>query len=187
MDTVAVDGNWVSLRELRAEDLPAFIRIYTDPAITKYLGFDCMDIAQAVAAFGNCLRQRAAQPRCRYTLAITARGDDTMAGVIGLLVEDYGSNAMLTGLATLPDTPVHGRTVEAARLLVSLGFGQLGLNRIWAGRRHDHARMHHFLIRCGLRQEAYLRQLFRTQGKWHDVVTYAAVSAEWAPPQSLSA
>jgi [ribosomal protein S5]-alanine N-acetyltransferase len=179
------NGNGIALRELRADDLGTFIRIYTDPAITRYLGFDCMNAVQAQAAFAQCLLQQAAVPRRRYTLAITGQADDAMAGVIGLLIEDYGSNAMVTGLAIMPESPVCGRALEATRLLVSYGFRELGLNRIWAGRRHDHHRMHPFLTRCGLRQEAYLRQLFRTQGQWHDVVTYATVSAEWAPPQAL--
>lgn len=32
---------------------------------------------------------------------------------------------------------------------------------------------------AGLRREAMLRRLFRTQGCWHDVTTYAAVAPEW--------
>ncbi|KOU38649.1 hypothetical protein ADK53_12140 [Streptomyces sp. WM6373] len=42
---------------------------------------------------------------------------------------------------------------------------------------------------AGLRPEATLRQLFRTQGCWHDVTTYATVAPEWksqATPRELA-
>ncbi len=97
----------------------------------------------------------------------------------GLLVEDYGSNAMLTSLVLLPGAPVSGHGHEAGRLLMAYGFGHLGLHRIWAGHRSDHHHMARIMHAAGLRPEAPLRQLFRTQGCWHDVTTYATVAPEW--------
>ncbi|WP_405525774.1 GNAT family N-acetyltransferase [Streptomyces avidinii] len=65
------------------------------------------------------------------------------------------------------------------RLLMAFGFGRLGLHRIWAGHRSDHPRMADVMHAAGLRREAMLRRLFRTQGCRRDVTTYAAVAPEW--------
>jgi RimJ/RimL family protein N-acetyltransferase len=176
---VDLTGRQVRLRELRAADLPVYQRIYTHRALTRYLGVDRMDPQGAAAAFQAALDQQAASPRRRYTLAITARGDDTMFGCIGLLVEDYGRNAMITALVILPDAPISGCGPEAGRLLTAFAFGPLGLHRVWAGHRSDHRHMRALMTATGLAPESTLRQLFHTQGTWHDVDTYAALAPEW--------
>ncbi|MFD5597820.1 GNAT family N-acetyltransferase [Streptomyces griseorubiginosus] len=172
-------GEHLRLREMHAGDHDAFARILTHRVLTRYLGIDRMDTAQAHDAFTQCLAQPHTYPRRKYTLAICAPDDDTLVGTMGLLVEDYGSNAMLTALVLLPGAPVRGHGHEAGRLLMAYAFGHLGLHRIWAGHRSDHRHMTQIMHAAGLRPEATLRQLFRTQSCWHDVTTYAAVAPEW--------
>jgi RimJ/RimL family protein N-acetyltransferase len=173
-------GRQVRLRELRAADLPVYQRIYTHRALTRYLGVDRMDEQGAAAAFQGALDQQTATPRRRYTLAIATPQDDTMLGCIGLLVEDYGRNAMITALVILPSASISGCGPEAGRLLTAFAFGPLGLHRVWAGHRSDHRHMRPLMTATGLAPESTLRQLFHTQGTWHDVATYAAVAPEWA-------
>ncbi|WP_199547571.1 GNAT family N-acetyltransferase [Streptomyces sp. N35] len=172
-------GEHLWLRELRATDLAPFERIHTHRLLTRYLGIDRMDARQAQDAFARHLAQPYTHPRRRHTLAVCPPGQDTMVGTMGLLVEEYGRNAMLTSLVLLPDSPVRGHGHEAGRLLMAYGFGPLGLHRIWAGHRADHTRMQDVMLAAGLHPEATLRQLFHTQGHWHDVTTYAALAPEW--------
>ncbi|MFG3166134.1 GNAT family N-acetyltransferase [Streptomyces sp. NPDC048200] len=179
-------GEHLWLREMRATDLAPFERIHTHRLLTRFLGIDRMDARQAQDAFAKCLAQPYVQPRRKHTLAVCAPGEDAMVGTMGLLVEEYGRNAMLTSLVLLPGAPVSGHGHEAGRLLMAYGFGRLGLHRIWAGHRADHARMSEVMFAAGLRPEATLRQLFHTQGEWHDVATYAAVAPEWIPGASAA-
>jgi ribosomal-protein-alanine N-acetyltransferase len=175
--TDRLTGEHLGLRPLRPADESTFTRIHTSPVLTRYLGVDRMDEPQARAAFDRALRPSDR----RHTFAVTTTDDDTMHGLIGLLVEDYGHNAMITGLVLLPGAPVRGHAAEAGRLLLALAFGRLGRHRVWAGHRQDHTRMRQVMLDAGLRPEAVLRQLFRTGGRWHDVCTYAALAPEWWP------
>ncbi|MFJ4675859.1 GNAT family N-acetyltransferase [Kitasatospora sp. NPDC088783] len=182
-------GEHLRLRELRAGDHPRYERIMTSRVLTRYLGTDRMDAARAHDAFAAALAQPLARPRRTYTLAVCAPDDDTMLGTAGLLVEDYGSNAMLTSVVLLPGSPVVGHAHETGRLLMAYGFGPLGLHRIWAGHRTDHDHMPPVMHAAGLTREATLRQLFRTRGCWHDVTTYAALAPDWkrqATPAELA-
>jgi ribosomal-protein-alanine N-acetyltransferase len=182
-------GERLWLRELRAGDHTAYERIATHPVLTRYLGTDRMDAEQAHTAFVRALAQPLSTPRRAYTMAVCAPGDPTMLGTMGLLVEDYGANAMLTSLVLLPGAAVSGHGHEAGRLLMAYGFGALGLHRIWAGHRADHRHMPPVMRAAGLRPEATLRQLFRTRGCWHDVTTYSALAPEWksgASPAELA-
>jgi ribosomal-protein-alanine N-acetyltransferase len=172
-------SGYLRLRELHPADRDAYCAIYTSPVLTRYLGVDRCDPEQAANSFRNALAQQSTPGRRRYTLAITAAGDETMHGIIGLLVEDYGSNAMVTGLVIRPGTPVAGYGPQAGRLLMAYGFGPLGLHRIWAGHRSDHHRMRDVMLEAGFHPEATLRELFHTAGRWHDVTTYAALNHQW--------
>ena len=179
-------SEYLRLRDLRPADEDAFCAIYTSPVLTRYLGVDRSSPEKAASAFLAALAQRNAPRRHRYTLAITAPGDDTLHGVIGLLVEDYGSNAMVTGLVIRPGSPVAGYGAQAGRLLMAYGFGQLGLHRIWAGHRSDHSRMRDVMLEAGFHPEATLRELFQTADRWHDVTTYAALNHLWRQTASAA-
>ncbi|KIF68885.1 hypothetical protein HY68_10185 [Streptomyces sp. AcH 505] len=172
-------GDHLRLRELHADDHDRFASILTHRVLTRFLGIDRMDADQAHDTFAQCLAQPHTHPRRKYTLAVCALDDDALVGTMGMLVEDYGSNAMLTSLALLPGAPVSGHGHEAGRLLMAYGFGSLNLHRIWAGHRSDHHYMPQVMHAAGLRPEATLRQLFHTQGCWHDVTTYATVAPDW--------
>ncbi|MEU9005096.1 GNAT family protein [Streptomyces sp. NPDC048551] len=182
-------GEHLRLRELRAEDHEPFTRILSHRLLTRYLGIDRMDTDRAHDTFAKALAQPHTHPRRTYTLAVCTPDDDTLTGTMGLLIEDYGSNAMLTSLVLLPGSPARGHGHEAGRLLMAYAFGHLGLHRIWAGHRSDHHHMPPVMHAAGLRPEATLRQLFHTQGCWHDVTTYATVAPEWkrqATPRELA-
>jgi [ribosomal protein S5]-alanine N-acetyltransferase len=173
--TPVLVGAHLRLRPLRSDDRDAFVRIHTSPVLTRYLGIDRMTDEQATAA----LHKQLTSGGNRLSFALTAPDDDTMHGIIGLLVEDYGSNAMITGLVLLPGSPLQGHGAQAGRLLLAYAFGPLGLHRVWAGHRHDHTHMHSMMADAGLLPEATLRELFRTQNRWHDVTTYAALAQQW--------
>ncbi|MCA2208383.1 GNAT family protein [Nocardia rosealba] len=177
---VELIGARLRLRDLRADDLDVYQRIFTDPQLTRYMGTDSLGVQAAAASFDAALRCRGETPRRKYTLAITAPDDDTMVGTIGLLVEDFGSNAMIGGLVVVPEGSLRAGGIEAGRLMAAFAFGPLGIHRVWAGHRHDHPVMDTVMAGVGLTPEARLRQLYRTQGQWRDVCTYAALRPEWA-------
>ncbi|WP_410876041.1 GNAT family N-acetyltransferase [Nocardia sp. A7] len=177
---VELVGARLRLRDLRAGDLDVYQRIFTDPRLTRFMGTDSMGVRAAAASFDAALRSREESPRRKYTLAITAPGVDTMVGTIGLLVEDFGSNAMIGGLVVVPEGALRAGGIEAGRLMAAFAFGPLGIHRVWAGHRQDHPVMDTVMAGVGLTPEARLRQLYRTQGRWRDVCTYAALQPEWA-------
>ncbi|GAA1413129.1 GNAT family N-acetyltransferase [Catellatospora coxensis] len=178
---VTIDGGDIVLRELSEQDLPALTRLYTDPELTQFMGFDRLAADEVPEALDAHLAAARRTPRTQYTLAITVDGSPDLVGVVRLLVEEYGRNAMLGGLIVIPESPGVGRGVTASRLLMAYGFGPLALHRIWGGRRIDYLRMHERMTRLGLVQEGFMRELFHTHGVWHDVVSYSVLAHEWKP------
>ncbi|SNY65888.1 GNAT family N-acetyltransferase [Paractinoplanes atraurantiacus] len=72
-----------------------------------------------------------------------------------------------------------GYATEAARALVRLGFGELGLHRIWAQLDPRNEASARVCRRLGMRQEAHLVEESRFKGEWGDLAIYALLDREW--------
>ena len=103
-------------------------------------------------------------------------------GAVGCCLVDSNSGMVLAQAGGRPEhaTRMTWLVTDKQDLLTAFAFGPLGLHRVWAGHRSDHRHMRPLMTATGLAPESTLRQLFHTQGTWHDVATYAAVAPEWA-------
>lgn len=68
-----------------------------------------------------------------------------------------------------------GYATEAARAVVNLGLGRLGLNRIYAHHMARNPASGRVLERIGMQREGVLRQRIRKWGRFEDVVLYAVL------------
>ena len=63
--------------------------------------------------------------------------------------------------------------------MLSYGFDQLGLHRIWAELNADKAASAHVLQKVSMRREAHFRELDYFKGRWWDGMLYAILDREW--------
>lgn len=78
-----------------------------------------------------------------------------------------------------PDFHGHGFATEAARELVRLSFGELGVHRVWAQLDPRNTASARLCERIGMRHEAHLRQDMWLKGEWTDSAIYAILETEW--------
>jgi RimJ/RimL family protein N-acetyltransferase len=78
-----------------------------------------------------------------------------------------------------PDLWGSGVVTEAARALVSVGFEELRLHRVWASCLPMNPASARVLEKLGFRREGYLRQNLRIHGVWQDSYLYAVLDTEW--------
>jgi RimJ/RimL family protein N-acetyltransferase len=83
------------------------------------------------------------------------------------------------GWAFNPEYHGHGYATEAARELLGLAFGTLGMHRAWAQLDPRNTASARVCERLGMRQEAHLRQDIWFKGEWGDTVIYALLGSEW--------
>ena len=74
-----------------------------------------------------------------------------------------------------------GYATEAARLLVCVGFEQLGLNRIFSTCDVANAASARVLEKAGLQREATLEQHKYARGQWWTSFLYAVRREHWSP------
>lgn len=72
-----------------------------------------------------------------------------------------------------------GLATEAARALVSFGFGSMGLHRIYARTGKANTHSWRLMERLGMRREAHFCQSHKVRDAWDDEFVYAILAQEW--------
>ncbi len=114
--------------------------------------------------------------------AIQLRRETNLVGTIGLRDIDPEHLQAELGYWIAVEHWNQGYATEAAKAALAYGFGQLGLNRIYASHMVRNSASGRVLSKIGMKQEGLLRQRVRKWGRFEDVVTMAILREEWQPP-----
>ncbi|HEV7935363.1 MAG TPA: GNAT family N-acetyltransferase [Actinomadura sp.] len=169
------------LRPYGIDDLEDLYDIWSRPQVTRYLYFGPHDRDQArEAVLGD--RSQATTLRDEGDRLILAVVLPETGAVIGDVLLRWTSREHRQGEIGYIFHPAHGGkgyATEATRVMLRLGFEELGLHRIIGrldGRNSASARV---LERLGMRREAHLVQNEFDKGEWTDEVVYALLEEEW--------
>lgn len=113
------------------------------------------------------------------TFAIVLRDDDRLIGAIGFEIDRDCEKAAL-GYWVGKQFWNRGFATEAAVALLDFGFGQLGLNRIYALHLARNPASGRVMEKAGLLYEGTARQDRVKWGKREDLVSYGLVRDDWS-------
>ncbi len=172
-----IEGQRVTLREFRQEDISGIRSWVTDPKTTAFLG-------------GAYLKPQTWEQSERY-LSSLLEGD---AGGVNLVVAEKGSLRYLgqcslmmidsvarhaeLAIVLCPDSVNQGLGEEAVRLLTGFAFRQLNLNRVYLKVRVDNLRAVRCYEKCGFRREGTLRSHAFADGRYRDVLLMGLLAEE---------
>ncbi|OYQ34820.1 30S ribosomal protein S5 alanine N-acetyltransferase [Niveispirillum lacus] len=161
---------WAEIREISREFLVPWEPTWPPDALTQ-------------TAFNRRLRRQAAEWRDdeTYSFLTFEQGSEQVVGGIGLTnvrrgVAQMGSMGYWVGRPFAR----RGYTSEAARLMLSFAFGQLGLHRVEAACLPSNQASSGVLEKVGFTREGYARAYLRINDKWADHVLYAILRDDWA-------
>jgi RimJ/RimL family protein N-acetyltransferase len=168
------------LRGFRATDLDQLYDLQSRPDVTRYLPYGVRDRAEVA----RVLEQKAAaavlhSAGSQLTLAVELPGSGQLIGDVILFWHSQEQRAGEIGYVFHPDHAGHGYASEAARVMLRLGFADLGLHRITGRIDARNAASARVLERLGMRREAHFRQNEFLKGEWSDEVVYAILEDEW--------
>lgn len=153
-------GVRVTLRRLRATDLPAFQAYRGDPELGRYQGWQAMDDA-AAAAF---LAEMAAVPFCPpgawCQIGVADAATDMLLGDIGLHLAADGATLHI-GYTLARAAQGAGRASEAVRLAFDVVFAHTGAQQVLAITDVRNMASVRLLQRLGLRCTATQAAVFR--------------------------
>ncbi|MEV0595627.1 GNAT family N-acetyltransferase [Nonomuraea cavernae] len=179
MRLVQCKGARLGLRDVTEADAAALHGIYGDPAATQYMPFAPLTFPQVTALVEEALRAAEAEPRQLYVLAVVDADHRDVIGVARMHIEADQPQSAEIGLGLRPDQWGRGMGTDLIKLLLSFGFKQLRLHRIWGARAPANLPAQLAMLTAGMVEEGLVEQHMRTPGGWRDSVIHSAVKDRW--------
>jgi ribosomal-protein-alanine N-acetyltransferase len=174
---VDLDGKMCRLREMTADDLDALHSLYGNSDVCRHLSFTPRTLSQCESIIGQAVADAGDDPRQVYMLAVASRETGELIGVARLGRGEWMSGQF--GLAVRPDQQHHGVGLEALRLLLRLGFSELGLHRIWGARAPMNSASGRLMEAAGMKEDGRIRSHVLRHGIWSDSLTASILESEF--------
>ena len=165
----------VTLRPVEQAELPALMRIHTDPSVPGEFQWFGFRVARARELERRWAEDGLIGPDSS-TLAI-ALDDGTLAGVVTWRPVEATGNFEI-GICVFPDHRGHGIGTEAQRQLVDHLFATTPANRVQAKTELGNVAEERALERIGFTCEGILRGYGFRDGQWRDGVMYGLVRGD---------
>lgn len=169
----------LGLRELTPDDVDAVHAIYGSAEATEHLGFEPRTRDQVEQIVARSINAATATPRTEYALAVVKRDTAELIGFGRLATDPHQQRGATMGFALRPDVWGRGYGVETVRLLLSVGFDDLGLHRIWGARSPLNEASARTMAAVGMVEEGTIREHVLKAGKWRDSIVHAILDREW--------
>src|SRR3954453_19293979 len=174
---MVVRGPRLSLRYARPDDAPALFELGRDPEVSRFFSWGpYTEQSEAAAFIARMAEQRESGERLELVIA---DADDVPIGITGL--SDSSPRDRRAVVGTWLGRPYWGTgaNTESKALILALGFGTLGLQRISAYAHPDNARSITALERLGFVQEGVLVAWHLHAGERRDVAMLRLLREDW--------
>jgi RimJ/RimL family protein N-acetyltransferase len=168
------------LRPYTDANLDALYAMRSRPDVLRYLPEEVQTREEVAAALERRKRRGVLLDEGAGLVLAVERRD--IAGVIGDVSLFWASREHRQGEIGYifhPDHQGKGFATEAARVMLRLGFEDLGLHRIAARCDARNAASWRLMERLSMRREAHLRENEFIKGDWTDELVYALLAREW--------
>lgn len=174
----------LQLRELAIEDADAVHAVYGSPKATQHLSFEPRTREQVADIVAGAIASASASPRSEYALAVAECDTSAVIGFGRLALDPHQQRGATFGFALRPDAWGDGYGLETVRLLLAVGFEDLGLHRVWGARSPLNEASARTMTAAGMVEEGRIREHVLKAGRWRDSIVHAILSSEWAGLQT---
>ncbi len=173
------------LREFKIFDWGDVLAYQSNPDYLQYYPWverTEQDVREFINQF---IEWRQETPRTKFQFAITIPEQQRVIGNCGIRKDSDSTRSANIGYELAPDSWGRGFATEAALAMVTFGFEELKLHRIWARCLPENIASWHVLEKIGMKREGCLREAEFIKGFWRDSYIYAILDHEWNPKKSF--
>jgi len=180
----------LSLREFVEADWQSVHSYASDPEVFRYVEGGPLNDQQTRVSIEKAIASQREDPRLDFRLAVTLKEEGKVIGDARIRIFDPNLHPAyrLLGQAYIgfylnPHYWRRGYAGEVAQALLSFGFDQLRLHRIFAWCDAENLASARVLEKVGMRREGVLRKNWMVRGEWRDAFLYAMIESEWSSSQ----
>jgi len=180
MHPVTLTSARVGLREFTPDDADGLAAIYGDPVVVEHMSFEPRTHTQVRATISAVMEAALVVPRTEYSLAgVRPDGDLIAFARLAIDTQHPGQSSGQIGFALRADQWGQGLGEEVVRLLLRLGFGELGLYRVWGARSPANGASARLMTKVGMIEEGRIRGHIRVGDQWRDSIVHSILAPEW--------
>ncbi|WP_297801859.1 GNAT family protein [uncultured Brevundimonas sp.] len=168
------------LRPFEPEDFAAYCAYHVRGDVYRYLYAAPPDRETLQRQYTSVIRPVFVQQGDVFKLAVIAKDGDYLVGEVLLKFANEQALQGEVGYIFDPTYAGHGFATEATRAIITYGFQQFGLHRIFARLDTGNTGSIGVVERLKLRREAHFVQNERFSGIWGSEYVYAILEHEWA-------
>ncbi|WP_125776830.1 GNAT family N-acetyltransferase [Antribacter gilvus] len=174
----------LSLRPMRESDVDSVHAYQSREDVCRYLLFEPRDHARVAEMVADYVAHDRLERTGDYLqIAVERRSDGAFLGDVYFQLKSVPNRTGEIGWTFHPDHHGSGYATEAARAVLGLAFGVLGLHRVVAELDPRNDASVAMCRRLGLREEAHFVRDLWFKGDWADTGVYAILAEEFAPPR----
>ena len=167
------------LRPLVEDDLAEHHRMFSDPAVVRFLYDEPLHLDDAARHMASRLHRTL--PGEGEWLNLAVECDGVFLGEVGVSLISHHHHQVEVGYVFLPSAMGRGYATEATARMVDLAFDALDAHRVVGRLDARNVKSARVLERLGMRREALLRENEFVKGEWTDELIYAVLRDEWRP------
>jgi diamine N-acetyltransferase len=164
----------ISIRKFERTDIPKKVEWINNPENNQFLHYDIPISVEGTERWFDSHEGETT----RFDAVIEA--DGVPVGTIGLLEIDR-KNSKAEYYIAMGETKYKGKGIakEASRLILSYGFEELGLNRIYLFTEVENVAAQKLFESVGFVREGVIRQDIVSHGKYVDRIAYGFLREDW--------
>jgi RimJ/RimL family protein N-acetyltransferase len=179
--TYPIETERLLLRPYIDADFDALYAMRSRPDVLRYLYEEVQTHEEVATALERRKRRGTlSEEGAGLVLAVERRGVSGVIGDVSLFWASRAHRQGEIGYIFHPDHHGKGYATEATRVMLRLGFEDLGLHRIAARCDARNEASRRLMERLGMRREAHLRENELVKGEWTDELIYALLAHEWS-------
>ena len=167
------------LRQIEVGDWRAIHRYASLPEVVRYLPHEPFTEQDASAFALRWSEQARQNDHWPEMLVAQRKADGRLIGHIPFERFSPRYRTREIGWVFAPEVHGQGYATEAARAVLDLAFGQLGLHRVVATCDPRNRASYRVMEKLGMRREGHHRKDVQIRGEWSDEYFYAILEEEW--------
>lgn len=167
------------LREFDELDWQAVHEYASDPEVVRYVKFGPNTKKETQDFVRRAIASQQEQPCRDYQFAVVLKTEEQLIGGCGINISNPDHREGWIGYCFNRHFWGQGYATEAAKVLLTFGFNQLKLHRIFATCDPKNIASKCVLEKIGMQREGLLREHEWVKGIWRDSFLYAILEHEW--------